>query len=167
MNITDPRIALAAELAAVGLHERANAMLAEVVHEQTGLKPTNVLQQQLDDTLAKLRATLGMRPRRRRAKNPKPTAQNHMTKLLEAAGLTGITAWKISRGYWLRNQVDVMRWECQASDWNGDDRAGRGWHVGSWSSMSDGARYGITVADDMKHGGGYCDVSVEPRYPKK
>lgn len=33
--------------------------------------------------------------------------------------------------------------------------------------MSDCVKYGITVADDEKHGGGYCTISVEPKYPKK
>lgn len=108
-----------------------------------------------------------MRPKRHRSKNPKPTVQERLTGLLEAAGVEGIRWWKVSRGYWLRDQQDVMRWECEAGRWG--DRVlhpgKRGFHVGSWSSMSDCVRYGVTVVDG-EHVGGYCTISVEAKYPK-
>jgi hypothetical protein len=159
-------VRLATELRAAGLVKKADAMLSEVVHEQTGIRPIRALQAGLDDNLAKLRSTLGMRPRRQKSRNPRPTVQDRLIVLLAEAGVRECTAWKISKGYWLRKQADVMRWECLARRW-GEQQSGVGFHVGSWSSMSDCVRYGITVADDEKHGGGYCTISVEAKYPQK
>ena len=165
--MADRRIQLAAELRAAGLHERANKLLSEVVHERTGTRPIEEIQADLNETATKLRSALGMRPKRRRAKNPKPTVQERLINLLEVAGVSDLSVWKISQGYWLRDQADVMRWECCARRW-GDRVAGSSpFHVGSWSSMSDCARYGISVADGMKDGGAYCDISVEAKYPQK
>lgn len=159
----DPRLQLAMELRAAGLTEKANELLAEIVHGQTGIRPIS----ELDDTLAKLRSALGMRPRRRRAEHPKPTVQERLTVLLAAAGVHDVSAWKVSKGHWLRDQADVMRWECLAHRWADRVAVSSDFHVGSWSSMFDCVRYGITVADDEKHGGGYCTISVEAKYPKK
>lgn len=163
----DPRLQLAAELRAAGLCEKADALLSEVLHEQTGIRPIRAFQSALDDNLAALHSALGMRPKRRRSQNPRPTVQERLVILLADCGVHECDAWKISKGYWLRDQADVMRWECLAGRWDGHEARGVGFHVGSWSSMSDCVRYGITVADDEKHGGGYCTISVEPKYPQK
>lgn len=163
----DPRLQLAAELRAVGLLEKADALLAELVHEQTGLRPIREIQLDLDENIAGLRSMLGMRPKRRRAKKPKPTVQERLVPLLAAAGVHEIVLWKVSKGYWLRDQADVMRWECWARRWGEKEDRNPGFHVGSWSSMSDCVRYGITVVDGEKHDGGYCTISVNAKYPQK
>ena len=163
----DPRLLMAAELRAAGLVEKANALLSEIVHEQTGMRPIVELQADLDAKLADLRSALGMRPKRRQARNPRPTVQDRLIVLLAEAGVSACSSWNISKGYWLRDQADVMRWECRAQCWGERELRGVGFHVGSWSSMSDCVRHGITVADDEKHGGGYCTISVEAKYPQK
>jgi hypothetical protein len=150
---------------AAGLAEKADALLREVVHDKTGTRPIEDLRSDLDGVAAKLRSALGMRPKRKRAKNPRPTAKERLIVLLEAAGLRGLDGWKVSQGYWLRDQADVMRWECRARHW-GTRVSRTGFHVGSWASMSDCVRYGITVIDGEKDGGGYCDISVEANYQK-
>lgn len=165
--MTDPRLQLAAELRAAGLVEKADALLSEIVHEQTGLRPIGEISTAVDDNLAKLRSVLGMKPKRRRAANPKPTVQDRLVVLLVNAEVYELGAWKISKGYWLGNQQDVMRWECLARRWGERVARGEGFHVGSWSSMSDCVRHGITVVDGEKHGGGYCTISVEAKYPQK
>lgn len=108
---------------------------------------------------------IGMRPKRRRPKNPKPTIQERLIVLLEQFDVSDLFAWKISKGYWLRDQVDVMRWECLARRW-GTLEDGKGFRAGSWASMSDCVRYGITVNEGEKHGGDYCTISVEAKYPR-
>lgn len=162
--MADPRLELALELRAAGLVERADALIAEVLRE-TGIRPVGEVQVELDATLAGLRSALGMRQKRRRAVNPRPTVQDRVTGLLAAVGVSDLYAWKVSRGYWLRNQADVMRWECLARRWGDRVARGEGFHVGSWSSMSDCVKYGISAVDGEKHDGGYCTISVEARYP--
>ena len=163
----DPRLELAVAFREAGLIEKADALLSEIVHEQTGIKPIAEISTALDDNLANLRCILGLKPKRRRAANPKPTVQERLVILLYEAGVAGCAYWKVSKGYWLRDQQDVMRWECLAARWGDRETLGEGFHVGSWSSMSDCVRYGITVADDEKHGGGYCTISVGAKYPSK
>lgn len=165
--MTDPRLQMAAELRAAGLVEKANEILAEIVQEKPGVRPLRELQSKMDENLAKLRVALGKPAKRRRAKNPKPTVQDRLVVMLADAGVSGLSAWKVSKGYWLRDQVDVMRWECLARTWNDVDARGEGFHVGSWSSMSDCVRYGITAVDGEKHGSGYSTISVEPNYPNR
>ncbi len=165
--MADPRLQMAVELRAAGLVERADALLAELVQEQTGARPFQEISNAVDENLAKLRSALGMKPRRRRAKNPRPTVQQRLTALLADAGVLELDAWSRSQGYWLQDEQDVMRWECRAKRWGEQVSRGEGFHVGSWSSMSDCVRYGITVVDGEKHGGGYCAISVEAKYPRK
>lgn len=166
--MSDPRLHLAAELRAAGLTEKADEILSEIVKEQTGIRPINEIQTDLDNTFANLREVLGIRPKRHKAANPKPTVKERLIVLLEEVGVSELDDWKVSKGYWLRDQQDVMRWECSAQHWN-DLEAPKliGFHVGSWSSMSDCVKYGITVVDGEKHGGGYCAISVEAKYPSK
>jgi hypothetical protein len=74
----DPRLLMAAELRAAGPLEKANALLSEIVHEQTGIRPVPIveLQADLEGKFADLRATLGMRPRRRKSRNLRPSVQD-------------------------------------------------------------------------------------------
>lgn len=165
--MADPRLQMAVELRAAGLVERADALLAEILHEQIGVRPLDAIQADVNSNLAKLRVALGMKPKRHRAASPKPTVQERLIVLLADAEVHDLSAWKISKGYWLRDQQDVMRWECLARRWDAQIARGNGYHVGSWSSMSDCVRYGITVVDGEKHDGGYCTISVEAKYPQK
>lgn len=88
--------------------------------------------------------------------------KERLVAILEEAGVSGLDAWKISKGFWLRQR---RRWECMARCWAGqghDGFLGKGFHVRSRSSMSDCVKHGITVVDV-----GYCTISVEAKYPKK
>src|ERR1700682_702536 len=98
MSISDPRIQLASELRAAGLVEKADKLLTEIVHEKIGARPIGEIQADLDDTLGKLRTALGMRPKRKRAKNPKPTVQERLIVLLSEAGLHNVEAFRVSQG---------------------------------------------------------------------
>lgn len=159
--MTDKRLELAVAYRAAGLFEKADALLAEIVREKTGVRSDlHEISSELGDKLNGVRALLGMRPRRHRAKNPHPTVQDRLEALLADVGVTEIESWKISKGYWLRSEADVMRWECQARRWQGESRGGPGWHVGCWTSMSDCVRYGITAGLD---GAGYCDIAVDAK----
>ena len=93
----DPRLELAAALREAGLIEKADALLSEIVHEQTGIKPIAEISATLDDTLDKLGHILGLKPKRRRAANPKPTVKERLVVLLEEAEVSGCAYWKSLR----------------------------------------------------------------------
>lgn len=160
MSQPDKRAELVLAYRAAGLVDKARALEAEMVREAIG-GPSDEQLRAMGD---RLRAALGKRPARRRAKNPKPTVQERLTQMLADVGVTEIESWKVSRGHWLRDQVDVMRWECQARRFKGELRGGPGWHVGCWTSMSECVKRGIVADLD---GAEYCDIAVDAKPPKK
>jgi hypothetical protein len=80
--------------------------------------------------------------------------QEKLEDLLLDHGISGCNGWNIARGWWLSPQANVMRWQCYAT------YEGRQRQIGSWDSMSDCVRYGISVAPGSE-AGGYVDVDVQ------
>lgn len=86
------------------------------------------------------------------------TARERLEGMLAERGYIDCSGWNIARGWWLSAQADVQRWQCWAVRVE-DGVRGRRVHIGSWDSISNCVRFGISVADGNE-AGGYTDVDV-------